>query len=225
LSINTAGLTCSTSVCQLGIPGDALVKNFFFTSLGILGQTTPPFTWTLSGGSLPPGLTLLSNGQILGIPTATGTFTFTVRVTDAAGQTATQAFSQTISPQPPPLTQAQRQCQHAPGSTIATLAGPAISGQSASGQAIGDQSQLTACGGSTVITASVKNVNLPNGTVLWVTLGGGEVIGRITLSGGAGSMPPWTLAISTLRKQGIQIFTQPPTGDPTQTPILSGAFV
>jgi Putative Ig domain len=225
LSVNTTGLTCSDSSCGLGIPGDTLVKNFFFTSLGILGQAAPPFTWTLAGGSLPPGLTLSANGQILGTPTATGTFSFTARVTDAGGQTATQTFSQTISPQPPPLTQAQQQCQHAPSSTNATLAGPAIGGISPSGQAIGDQSQLTACGGFTVITASVKNINLPNGTVLWVTLGGGEVIGRITLSGGAGSMPAWTLAISTLRKQGVQIFTQPPTGDPTQTPILSGGFV
>jgi hypothetical protein len=225
LSVNTTGLSCSAGVCQLGIPGDTLAKNFFFTSLSVLGQTTPPFTWALAGGSLAPGLTLFSNGQIFGTPTTTGTFTFTVKVSDASGQTATQAFSQTIAAQPPSLTQAQQQCQHAPSSTNATLAGPAISGTAPAGQAIGDQSQLTACGGFTVIRASVKNVNLPNGTVLWVTLGGGEVIGRITLSGGAGSMAPWTLAISTLRKQSIAIYTQPPTGDPTQTPILSGGFV
>jgi hypothetical protein len=104
------------------------------------------------------------------------------------------------------------------------LAGPAIAGQAPSGQAIGDQSQLTACGGFTVITASVRNVNLPNGAVLWVTLGG-EPIGRITLSGGAGSMAPWTLAISTLRKQAMGVFTQPPTGTSAQPPLLSGPFV
>jgi hypothetical protein len=225
LSVDTTGLSCTGGVCQLGIPGDTLVKNFSFASLGVLGQTTPPFTWTIAGGTLAPGLTLSSGGQISGTPTATGTFIFTVDVADSTGQTATQTFSQTISPQPPPLTQVQQSCQHAPGSTIASLAGPAIAGESPSGQAVGDQSQLTACGGFTVITASVKNVNLPNGTVLWVTLGGGEVIGQITLSGGSGTMATWTLAISTLRKQGIQIFTQPPTGNPIQTPILSGGFV
>ena len=86
------------------------------------------------------------------------------------------------------------------------------------------ESELTACGGFTVITASVRNVNLPNGTVVWVTLGG-EPIGQITLNGGAGSMAPWTLAISTLRKQGMAIFTAPPTNLVTDVAIMSGPFV
>jgi hypothetical protein len=59
---------------------------------------------------------------------------------------------------------------------------PAVGGTTPGGQAIGDQSQLTACGGFTVIRASVKNVNLPNGTPLWGTLGG-EPIGRIVHPG------------------------------------------
>ena len=224
LSVDTTGLSCTSGVCTLGFAGDQLVKNFYFADFSTLGQAAAPLTWSLAGGTLPPGLTLFSNGQLFGTPTATGTFAFTVKVTDANGQAATQAFSLTISPQPPPLTAAQKSCQHAPGSTTAALTGPAIAGKTPSGQGIGDQSQLTACGGFTVITASVKNVNLPNGTVLWVTLGG-EPIGRIILSNGAGTMAPWTLAISTLRKQGMGVFTQPPTGTSPQTPILSGPFV
>jgi hypothetical protein len=223
MTVDTTGLSCTAGVCQLSIPGDQFVKNFYFASLSVLGQTVAPFSWTLAGGALPPGLTVFSNGQIFGTPTATGTFTFTVKVTDANGQTATQAFSLTISPQPPPLTSAQQGCQHAPGSTTAQLTGPALAGQTPSGQGIGDQSQLTACGGFTTIRASVKNVNLPNGTVLWVTLGG-EPIGRITLSSGAGTMAPW-LTIGSLRKQGMGVFTQPPTGTSPQSPILSGPFV
>ena len=166
----------------------------------------------------PPGLTLFPNGQMFGTPTATGTFTFTVKVTDPSGKTATRDFSLVISPQPPPITAQQQQCQHAPGSTTANLAGPAIGGKVPSGQGIGDQSQLTACGGFTVIRVSVKNVNLPNGTPLWVTLGGGQVIGRIVLNGGSATMSPWTLAISTLRKQSIQIYTQPPSGNTLRVP-------
>jgi hypothetical protein len=223
LSVDTTGLTCTSGVCQLGFTGNQFVKNFWFTSLSVLGQTAPPFTWALAGGALPPGLTVFSNGQIFGTPTATGDFNFTVKVTDANGQSATQAFSLTISPQPPPLTPAQQGCQHAPGSTTAALSGPAIAGQTPSGQGVGDQSQLTSCGGFTVIRASVKNVNLPNGTVLWVTLGG-EPIGTITLSNGGGTMAPWT-TISSLRKQGMGVFTQPPTGTSPQSPILSGPFV
>jgi hypothetical protein len=224
LSVDTTGLVCTSGVCTLGSDGGQLSKNFYFADLSTLGQAVSPFTWTLAGGALPSGLTLFSNGELFGTPTATGTFAFTVKVTDANGQVATQAFSLTISPQPPPLTKAQQGCQHAPGSTTAALTGPAIAGKTPGGQGIGDQSQLTACGGFTVIRASVQNVNLPNGTVLWVTLGG-EPIGRITLSGGAGSMAPWTLPFGTLRKQAMGIFTQPPIGNATQPPILSGPFV
>jgi large repetitive protein len=38
--------------------------------------------WTLTSGSLPPGITLSPNGVFAGTPTAGGTFTFKVQVTD-----------------------------------------------------------------------------------------------------------------------------------------------
>ena len=45
-----------------------------------------PYTYAISVGSLPPGLSLNpSTGAITGTPTAGGTFTFTVRATDSAG--------------------------------------------------------------------------------------------------------------------------------------------
>ena len=42
-----------------------------------------PITWSVTGGSLPPGLTMAANGTISGTPTAEGSFTFTVTATDA----------------------------------------------------------------------------------------------------------------------------------------------
>ncbi|WP_433295711.1 S8 family serine peptidase [Actinoplanes sp. CA-030573] len=39
-------------------------------------------TWALTGGALPAGLTLASNGAITGVPAAAGTATFTVTFTD-----------------------------------------------------------------------------------------------------------------------------------------------
>ncbi|MGH9277816.1 MAG: Ig domain-containing protein [Acidimicrobiales bacterium] len=58
----------------------------------------PPYRWSLAAGPLPPGLSLTTSpGRIQGTPTTAGTFTFTVRVTDDGGQTATQQFSITIS--------------------------------------------------------------------------------------------------------------------------------
>jgi putative Ig domain-containing protein len=49
---------------------------------------TDAYLWTISSGALPGGLTLSQDGRISGTPTAAGTFTFTVEVTDAATATA-----------------------------------------------------------------------------------------------------------------------------------------
>ena len=58
---------------------------------------TAPFTWSVSSGSLPAGISLSADGNLSGTPTATGTFSFTVQVTDANSQSATEATSITVS--------------------------------------------------------------------------------------------------------------------------------
>ncbi len=47
----------------------------------------PPYSWTITSGSLPAGLTMSSAGAIAGIPTATGNFPFTVKATDQFNST------------------------------------------------------------------------------------------------------------------------------------------
>jgi hypothetical protein len=56
---------------------------------------TNPYTWTASG--LPNGLSVdKSTGLILGIPSQAGTFTVTVKLTDAKGSTIVKVFPLTI---------------------------------------------------------------------------------------------------------------------------------
>jgi hypothetical protein len=57
-----------------------------------------PYTWTLTAGALPPGLTLAATGSITGSPTASGPFNFTATVTDGAGGSSGQALSLTVDP-------------------------------------------------------------------------------------------------------------------------------
>jgi hypothetical protein len=62
----------------------------------------PPYRWSLVAGQLPPGLSLTTSpGRITGTPTAAGTFSFTLRVADDGGQTATRQFSITVTPWSP----------------------------------------------------------------------------------------------------------------------------
>lgn len=66
---------------------------------------TPGYVWSLNTGSspLPNGLELINAGVIVGTPTAAGTTTITVKVTDSAGGTATKPLVLTIAPTDPPL--------------------------------------------------------------------------------------------------------------------------
>ncbi len=62
---------------------------------------TLPVSWSVTAGSLPPGLTLdPSSGLISGTPTATGTSNFTVTVTDSSSpaQNASANLSITVNP-------------------------------------------------------------------------------------------------------------------------------
>jgi hypothetical protein len=86
-------LTRSLSRGAVGVPYAA-------TLLPIAGQA--PFTWSVSAGTLPAGLTLSAGGVLSGTPTAAGTRSVTVKVVDgsAVPQTATRTLTFHINPAP-----------------------------------------------------------------------------------------------------------------------------
>jgi hypothetical protein len=57
---------------------------------------TPPYQWQVTNGTLPPGMSLWSTGELMGTPGASGNFHFTVTVLDSGQvrgtQTATYAL-------------------------------------------------------------------------------------------------------------------------------------
>ena len=94
LSVLTNPLTITTQSLPNGTVGTS-----YTTTLAASGGTTP-YTWSISGGALPGGLTLNSStGNISGTPTAAGTFNLTARVTDSGSPqaSATAPFTITIS--------------------------------------------------------------------------------------------------------------------------------
>jgi hypothetical protein len=62
------------------------------------GGTGTGFTFSVTGGSLPPGLTLTPGGLLSGTPTTAGPFTFTISATDSSAFVGSQTYSPTIFP-------------------------------------------------------------------------------------------------------------------------------
>jgi len=58
---------------------------------------TPPYTYQLISGTLPPGLTIDQSGDITGTPTTPGQYPFEVQVTDSSSPPKQQTFDYTIS--------------------------------------------------------------------------------------------------------------------------------
>jgi uncharacterized protein (TIGR03437 family) len=90
-SANIAGVLSVTTQSLPGASVGATYNQAVDASGGI-----KPYMWT-SSGTFPPGLTLSSSGLISGAATATGTYSFTVKVTDSAQATATQPLSIVVS--------------------------------------------------------------------------------------------------------------------------------
>ena len=86
----------STASTSLPIP---TVGQSYIHVLGEKGGAAP-YTWAVSGGALPSGITLSSAGILQGVPTVAGTFNFTVRVTDSStpAQSATSNLTLYIGP-------------------------------------------------------------------------------------------------------------------------------
>jgi hypothetical protein len=75
---------------------DATINAAYSQTLTASGGVAP-FTWSLDSGSLPTGVLLSSGGAISGTPATTGTFTFTVKVTDSNNPTASDTLELTFT--------------------------------------------------------------------------------------------------------------------------------
>jgi hypothetical protein len=94
----------SLTVTTTSLPG-ATEEVAYSTTLAASGGTAP-YSWTITSGSLPTGLSLSSSGVITGTPSAAGTVSFTVQVTDSTTptrQTGTAPLSLTVATTTTPL--------------------------------------------------------------------------------------------------------------------------
>lgn len=57
----------------------------------------PPYTYSLAGGSLPPGLSLSASGVVSGVTTAAGTYSFAVAVSDRLGESSQRSYQMSVA--------------------------------------------------------------------------------------------------------------------------------
>ncbi len=80
------------SILTANLPEPVLGKDYLQTIASEGGK--PPYAWEIVAGSLPPLLLLnKENGTLYGIPRETGSFRFTLRLTDEAGDWVEMSYS------------------------------------------------------------------------------------------------------------------------------------
>ena len=157
LTISASGLSITSTSLAAGKDGTS-----YTTTLSATGGT-PGYTWSIASGSLPAGLTLSKAGKISGTPTATGTATFTLAVSDSGSPVQTASVQESL--------------------TIAA-SGLAITSTSLSAGKTGTSysATLTANGGTPGYTWSLASGSLPAGLTMSSS---GVISGTPTASGNA----------------------------------------
>ena len=146
LTVNSGVVAITTATTPGGMVGLA-----YQTSIAATGGLAP-YTFSVSAGSLPTGLTVAaSTGIISGVPTAAGPSSFTIRVADAENPTVstTQAYTIAIAP------------------TLAI----SISALPAANIGVAYTVTITATGGVSPYTFAVTTGSLPAGLTLNPTTG------------------------------------------------------
>lgn len=156
ISVSSGGLTASATLTltiakpqPLTISSAALPSgpvNMQYSAALSASGGLPPYTWSVSSGAPPAGLSLSTSGTVSGTPTTPGAYSFTVMVSDTAGATATAMAS--VSIQPAPLV-------FPPQSLPSGMFGVDY-----------PQQQLTVTGGVAPYTWTVSSGSLPSGMTL-----------------------------------------------------------
>jgi hypothetical protein len=175
----------SFTITTTSLPSGVVGTSYSQTMEAPYGKS--PYTWSISAGSLPTGLSLnVTSGNIHGTPTTAATFPFTAMVTDNLSVTATQALSITINPAP---------------STDATLSNLTISsGTLTPAFTSGNITYTDSVANAVTIVTVTPTVNESHATVKvnTITVTSGSPSGNISLSVGANTITTVVTAQDTI---------------------------
>jgi hypothetical protein len=159
ITVAPATLAITTASLSSGTVGGA------YTQTMQASGGTVPYSWSIASGSLPAGLTLsAATGVISGTPTASGTSSFTAKVSDASSPSQTKSVALTLAISP---------------SSLAITTSSLSPGTAGSAYA----QTMQASGGTAPYTWSIASGSLPAGLTL--AAGSGAISGTPTLGGTA----------------------------------------
>ena len=157
------------SIATTSLPNATAGQPYSFTLQASGG--TPPYSWTVTSGSLPVGLVLATSGIVSGTPTSGGTTTFSVTVTDASSPPQSNTAILSIAVAAPQLAITTTSLPTVSQTIDPTTEQPIYRAYTA---------QLTAAGGTGPYSWSLTSGSLPVGLTLDST---GQIAGTPVLSG------------------------------------------
>jgi hypothetical protein len=176
VAVGTFSLAVQPNTLPNGTQGVAY--NQTLTAVG----GTPPYTFTLSSGTLPTGVTLATDGTMSGTPSAGGAFTFIIQAQDGTGDSGFRTYSNVMI-----------------GTNSLTIAPPTLPNGT---QGTAYSQTVTASGGNGSYTYSVSAGALPTGLSLNTTTG--QISGTPSAGGSFG----FTIrAVDTANNFGTQAYT------------------
>src|SRR5437588_4361290 len=165
---SAAILTVNASIPPLQLTSSQLpggtVASTYSATLSASGGTSP-YSWSVSSGTLPTGLSLSSSGTLSGTPTVAGAFPLTVAVKDAASGSASANLSINVVTAAAPTVSISSPANGATVSGTTTVSGVASDGLTiTSVQVSVDRGSFANASGTTNWSFSLNTNSLSNGS-------------------------------------------------------------
>jgi CSLREA domain-containing protein len=235
-TVNCTVNSGSISITPSSLPPGTV--NVPYTAIFASGGTAP-FTFSVANpANLPPGISLSGN-QLVGTPTTAGSYTFTINVVDANGNTGSQLYTLVINAAVPTVAPGTPiyNSTPSPNGTINVLTSIGLVGSSSlvisnAGTATLNITSYAITSGAPVISVTGSGSSIPissgNSTTLTVqcsSVAAGTFTGSLRVNHNASGTPAVyniSCTVTTTPVTATPAVTVTPGPSPTPTPSLAG---